>query len=191
MPLTWKKEELIRAKDAVAFLESAVGKAELWEGVLVTMPPAGLWHNRIGERFALLFREYCRQHQERGLLYGGDQDGFLIASDPDVLYSPDASLFVASTKGEKGPWIVGAPELVVEVLAPSNSAAEMAAKRQKYFAGGTSQFWLVAPEEETISLYFQDGRILIASTPDSFTGEGIAEGLAVDLRHIFSRNMLD
>ncbi len=39
-----------------------------------------------------------------------------------------------------------APEIVVEVLSPSNSLAEMPEKQGLYFAGGAREFWLCGEE---------------------------------------------
>ena len=40
-------------------------------------------------------------------------------------------------------WFPGSPLLVIEVLSPSNTKAEIADKRQTCFAGGCQEFWLV------------------------------------------------
>src|SRR5690606_1267299 len=39
-----------------------------------------------------------------------------------------------------------APEICVEVLSPSNTPAEMAAKKQLYFEAGAAEVWLCAEE---------------------------------------------
>jgi Uma2 family endonuclease len=80
-----------------------------------------------------------------------------------------------------------APEVVVEVLSPSNSPVEMAFKRRKYFAAGTEQFWIADPESKTLEIHFKDGRLLTAQEPDIVMGEGIVQGMEVRLEEIFRK----
>ena len=79
-----------------------------------------------------------------------------------------------------------APEIVVEVLSPSNSQAEMAFKRWKYFDAGTEQFWIADPETKALEIHFSRGRLLTAQEPDVVQGEGIAQGMDIRLEEIFS-----
>ncbi len=46
--------------------------------------------------------------------------------------------------------IHGAPDIVVEVLSPSNSAAEMYAKEQLCLETGASEFWVVDPKQSQV-----------------------------------------
>ena len=77
--------------------------------------------------------------------------------------------------------LVGAPELVIEVLSPSNTAPEIDDKEQLCFQNGAQEFWVVNP----------DWHLVKVSTPDGHTvtyraGQEIplplfgAEKLAVD-----------
>lgn len=46
----------------------------------------------------------------------------------------------------------GSPELVIEVLSPSNSAAEIRAKAALYLATGAQEFWVVDPKRRTVTV---------------------------------------
>ncbi len=59
----------------------------------------------------------------------------------------------------------GAPELVIEILSPSNTEAEMYEKEQLCLAYGGLEFWVVDPEKHTI-------RIAQANGPTLTYGEG-------------------
>jgi Uma2 family endonuclease len=50
----------------------------------------------------------------------------------------------------------GAPELVVEVLSPSNTMAEMRDKRKLCLSNGAIEFWLVDPAEREVEVYRAD-----------------------------------
>lgn len=54
-----------------------------------------------------------------------------------------------------------APGLVVEVLSPSNTAAEMRDKRKLCLENGSREFWIVDPEQREIEVSTPDGRSVI------------------------------
>ncbi len=56
--------------------------------------------------------------------------------------------------------ITGAPDLVVEVLSPSNSAAEMYDKEQTCLANGSKEFWVVDPERRRVKVTTDEGRTM-------------------------------
>lgn len=155
---------------------------ELINGELVPMAPAGRSHNRTALNIAFAFRVFCSGRP--GLDYCGDNDGFLIRRAPDTVLSPDACLFRA--RPDTGAtWYEFAPEVVVEVLSPSNSRAEMAFKRERFFEAGSEQFWLVDPEAQTLDIFHRDGRIVPHDARATVIGEGIAAGLALPLPEVF------
>ena len=55
-------------------------------------------------------------------------------------------------------YIRGAPELVIEVLSPSNTAAEIYDKVQICLANGAREFWVVDPERLQVKVTTPDGR---------------------------------
>jgi Uma2 family endonuclease len=52
---------------------------------------------------------------------------------------------------------IGAPDLVVEVLSPSNTAAEMDDKQKLCFANGCREFWMVNEDKKTVRVLLADG----------------------------------
>jgi len=155
---------------------------EVIEGELIQMTPAGWEHNDLALTIMFLFREFARKRP--GLRVGGDNDGFLLQRDPDVLLSPDASLY--SRRPTPGrPWIEFAPEIAVEIVSPSNTRKELAYKRAKYFAAGTQQFWIVDPATRSLEIVYPDGRRVRGEGTAIVLGEGIADGLKVDLAELF------
>ena len=47
----------------------------------------------------------------------------------------------------------GAPDLVVEVASPSTSKRDYGLKLFKYRTAGVKEYWIVNPEEETVTKY--------------------------------------
>lgn len=57
----------------------------------------------------------------------------------------------------------GAPDLVNEVLSPSNTAAEMDDKQKLCFSNGCREFWLVNEDKKTVC-------VLLADAPGGWFG---------------------
>ena len=78
--------------------------------------------------------------------------------------------------------IIGAPELVIEILSPGaeNSRRDRIAKRQLYGKYGVREYWLVDPEIRRIELYtlnndemelkaaFEEGDEITSDLPPGF-----------------------
>jgi len=48
---------------------------------------------------------------------------------------------------------VGAPDLVVEILSPGNNKKELKYKYEVYLESGVREYWVVHPEEQTLSVF--------------------------------------
>ena len=55
-------------------------------------------------------------------------------------------------------YLQGSPELVIEVLPPSNTKAEMREKAALYLSTGCVEFWVVDPKRRTVSITRRDGQ---------------------------------
>ncbi len=54
--------------------------------------------------------------------------------------------------------IRGAPDLVIEVLSPSNSASEIYDRENLCLENGAREFWVVDPDRRQVKVSTQDGR---------------------------------
>ncbi len=120
---------------------------ELDEGVLIRMSPANELHGRSEMDLAgLLFM--ALRGRNLGRLYPSDT-AFILARDPDIVRCPDISFVKAGRLplpiSKKGGYIVGPPDLAVEILSPSQSRPAVARKIRQYFDAGTSTVWDIDP----------------------------------------------
>ena len=60
----------------------------------------------------------------------------------------------------------GAPELVIEVLSPSNTAAELMDKEKLCLDNGCREFWVVDPERRRVRITTSDGHVRIYQEND-------------------------
>lgn len=70
--------------------------------------------------------------------------------EPDVMYISPDNLDIAQQAKQR---IVGAPDLVVEVLSPSTAKYDRQEKYQAYEAHGVREYWIVDPIHETIEVW--------------------------------------
>ena len=131
------------------------GRYELRHGELVLVPPPKPDHFLVQQMLRDLLD---RAAAGRGRAY--TEAGFRILPEGeyrvvDVAYS-SADRW---TKPTDGRYYAGAPDLVIEVLSPSNTATEIACKKTLCFDNGCREFWIVDMIHQQV----------IVSTPDGHT----------------------
>lgn len=131
----------IKTRATIEDLYKAEGKAELVNGEIVEMPPAGDDPGFASLKIAARLLTYAEQ-TGRGRAYG-DGTGFKVNLPHREAISPDAAYHIGQRTGMRFP--EGAPIFAVEVRSEYDygPAAEraMAAKRADYFACGTQVVW--------------------------------------------------
>jgi len=78
----------------------------------------------------------------------------------DTVVQPDIMVICDKTRiGDEG--CRGAPDLVIEILSPSNTALEMERKRVLYQRAGVREYWVVDTRDNRITVYcFKEGAML-------------------------------
>lgn len=117
------------------------GKAEIVDGRIVIMSPAGAWHNLVSTEIAFALREYARRVKKGRAIT--DNATFRVDLPYRESFSPDAAYHLGPM-AKLGPYI-GAPVFAVEVRSPGESGPRweqiLAEKRADYFACGTQVVW--------------------------------------------------
>lgn len=150
---------------------------ELVRGEIITMPPPGGLHgvtcSKIDRKLGT-FVDDCAC----GTVACNDT-GFITERGPDSVRGPDISYWSKSRlKDVPVGYIEVAPDLLVEVLSPSNTSAQIREKLDEYFARGVRLVWVVAPEDRTLTVYRvpEEGRLLHESA--TITGEDVLPGFS-------------
>jgi len=130
------------------------GKAELVNGEIVHMPPAGEDPNFAGGEIFTSLRDYTKR-TGRGRAYT-DGAGFHVNLPHREAFGPDAAYHVGPRMGMR--FAEGAPVFAVEVRSEYDygpaAEREMAAKRADYFACGTLVVWDVdLLSEDVVKVY--------------------------------------
>jgi Uma2 family endonuclease len=92
-----------------------------------------------------------------GFLYTAPCD--VVLSDEDVV-QPDL-IFVSNQRSfiEKDEGIVGAPDLVIEILSESTRKTDETIKRKLYEWAGVLEYWIADPVLETVKVYRLNGGV--------------------------------
>ena len=162
-------------------------RAELVEGVLVLMPPAGGDHGSVAIRVILAIAPWVH---ERGLGEVFDSStGFVLQRDPDVVRVPDVA-FVAAARlpAYRRGFLEVAPDLAVEVLSPSDTFRETARKLDDYFRAGVRLVWLIDPAARSAAACRPDSGTALAWVGEdgALDGGDVLPGLAVPLARLFA-----
>lgn len=91
-----------------------------------------------------------------GKLYTASVDVRFAGADPVV---PDIMALLPGGLGRRvRRGIEGPPDLLIEVLSPSNRAHDTVRKRALYARGGVREYWIVDPEAASIEIIGPDGQ---------------------------------
>ena len=127
---------------------------EIIDGELYEMPPPGLRHQRI---LALLIELILPEGRKLGGRWFPSSTGVFLPPDERLL-EPDLLVVLpggGASYSERG--IEGAPDLVVEVLSPSNPEHDRVDKRRWYAEAGVREYWIVSPEAAIIEVLALEG----------------------------------
>jgi len=105
----------------------------------------------------------------------------------DTVVQPDISVICDKTKlGPEG--CRGAPDLVVEILSPSNTAIEMERKRKLYQEAGVREYWVVDPENNGLTVYLpqKDEMVIKMYQNADAVSAAVLPGLRIALEQVFA-----
>jgi Uma2 family endonuclease len=136
----WTYEDLVRFPDGKRY--------EIIDGGLYELPPPSWVHQLVIMNLVGLLRPWATSIG--GALLTAPLDVFLGTGrpvQPDVLLLGPRWRDLMTSRG-----VEGAPELIVEVLSPSNPGHDRIAKRNLYARAGVREYWLVSPEAAVIEV---------------------------------------
>ena len=111
----------------------------------------------------------------------------LQLSDVDVV-QPDLVVVLERNRIITQTRIRGVPDLVIEILSPSNRRHDTELKKQLYEQFAVPEYWIVDPDECCVARYrLNEAGKFGESTnfKDTITFEGISDGATVDLTRVW------
>jgi Uma2 family endonuclease len=173
--------------DELLRLPTGMGERyELVSGELIIMSPAGSRHGRIVSHVNSLLEQAVRRGR-LGATFGAET-GFVLSSNPDTVRAPDVA-FVAAARLPAGDlpdgYFGGAPDLAVEVISPSEAAAEIQRKVTEYFTAGSRLVWVIYPDTRQVVVFRSARESVALAADDSLDGGELISGFACRVAELF------
>lgn len=162
---------------------------ELVEGEIIEMP---LPNGEHGEVLAMLTVKIGQHVLEGNLgrIATGDT-GFILERNPggrDTVRGMDLA-FIRKSKAPAplpNAFVEYAPDLAVEVISPSNDAADIRLKIRQLLDAGTALIWIVYPDLRIVDVHTRDGAATLEEG-DALGGGDVLPGFEVPVREIFPK----
>jgi Uma2 family endonuclease len=185
MAIPREAERLWTAEDLLALGEEA--RYELIEGRLVPMSPTGFLHGDVALALAAALRAFVHPRRLGRIVVG--EVGFVLRRNPDTVRAAD----IAFVRRERLPagdlprgFFEGAPDLVVEILSPSDRYTDILRKVSEWLEAGAAMVWVVDPEHHGVMVFRPDGTLRLLGESDSLEGEEVLPGFRYPVGELFS-----
>jgi Uma2 family endonuclease len=154
-------------------------KHELDERELIAAPPAPHRHRVIHGTVAHILGDFVERHALSDATIGS---GCVLG--PATVRGPDVS-FVRRSHIPEGQWVEGAPDLVAEVVSPSDTAAQIERKVQQYLRAGAHTVWVVYPDSGRVHVFEANGSVRILEGDAKLEAPELLPGFSVPVRTLF------
>jgi Uma2 family endonuclease len=124
---------------------------ELDEGELIEMTRPAFWHNQVLQNLLVALVLYFRK-SPIGLALLSEN---LYALSPSTRRAPDVAVILGDRRKElrTAKVIHIVPDIVAEVLSPSETTAKILRKLKQYFEAGVKEAWLIYPEADEVEIW--------------------------------------
>ena len=126
-------------------------RIELIDGKFYDMAVPTTIHQSIGFEICYLFKNYVSKKGEKCVPFIAPMD-VQLDCDNRTMVQPDVLVVCDRNKITRAR-IVGAPDLVVEVVSPANMVTDVMIKLFKYKNAGVREYWIVYPDEKRVTVF--------------------------------------
>jgi Uma2 family endonuclease len=151
MALLKDSERLITGEEL--FHSPDLGPCELVDGRIVPLPPTRPEHGEIELSLGSELKAWVRS-SGRGRVSGGEV-GLYIRRNPDTVRAADL-IFISHeryARWGRATYLDVAPELVVEIMSPTDRRSDVLEKVGDYLAAGVDRVWVVDPKLQCVLAY--------------------------------------
>ena len=126
------------------------GAYQLLNGEIIMAPAPGRTHQKLAGRIHYLVMAYCDK-TSKGEVYMAPFDVYLDDENvvqPDICFISQKNIGILTEEGA-----IGSPDIVIELLSPSNAYYDLMAKYQLYEKYGVKEYFIVNPEDNLVIAY--------------------------------------
>lgn len=159
---------------------------ELIDGVLLDMSPPGGEHGGCVDNLHFALGSHVRGRQ-LGKLFAAET-GFLLARDPDTLLAPDLAFIAEARVPRPLPksWMQTVPDLIVEVVSPSDRIGDVTDKVGKWLAAGVRLVWIIYPAWRSVQVHRPGCEVRLLSESAVLEGDDVVPGFRMQVRELFA-----
>lgn len=156
-------------------------KQELIAGELVCMAHSSQMHDIVKNAICWILREFLRARPELGL--SAFVEIAYAVSEIDSL-APDVSVVRTDRLLRSGERIIlRAPEIAIEIVSPTDTAANLQSKISAYLTNGSASVWVVYPDQKLVQIH-ASGSVSQRSGDQSIE-DGLLPGFTAALSQFF------
>lgn len=158
---------------------------ELIAGELTPVSPVVGTSGRLELRVGRIVGNHVEQHGPTETY--SSSTGFRSRRDPDTVLSPDVSFIRAGrvpTSEDEDHFIDVIPDLVIEVLSPSNRAGEVNANVLAYLDAGVALVWVMDPKRQPVVVWSSNRTARTLTADDILDGGDVPPGLSMRVGEI-------
>ena len=172
-------------EDYIALPEGT--RVELIDGRFYDMAAPTTIHQSLGAEICHLLKSYISMNGGKCVPFIAPTDVQLDCDNKTVV-QPDVLVVCDRSKITKAR-IVGAPDLIIEIVSPSNAITDILIKLIKYRRAGVREYWIIYPDEKIIMVYyFEKGTEMKSYTFEDTVPVGIWNGqCSIDFKEIYSQ----
>jgi len=172
-------------------------KIELIKGFISQMAAPTPFHQDISLELGRVFKNHLKATQKKCKIYHAPFDVRLIKNpqgktDKEIytVVQPDLCLICDRSKiDQKG--CLGAPDLIIEILSPSNSKTDLQDKFALYEENGVNEYWIVFPHEKVVQKFIlkdEKYQFMGYYTTSNSISPLVLPDLAINLEEVFEEN---
>lgn len=167
-------------------------RCEIMDGEAVLMAPPSRVHQKIVMEMSRQIANYLegKQCEVYPAPFGVrlfEQEGD-TPEDVDTFVEPDITVVCDKSKlDDRG--CKGAPDMIIEILSPSNARHDRFVKLSLYQRAGVREYWIVDPTEQSVQVFALENGVL---NPHAFYGPkdiakvNVLRGCFIELEKVFT-----
>ena len=160
-------------------------RCEIIDGVIYAMTPPLTIHQRILTRLLTKFYNFL-EGKKCEVFPAPFGVRLHLPGERDTIVEPDIVVVCDESKiDEKG--CNGSPDLLVEIISPSDPSRDTFEKYQKYLKAKVKEYWIVDPKNKYINFCVLDGDTYVSKiyTQNETIESSVIKGLKVNLSDVF------
>lgn len=157
---------------------------ELEQGEPVEIPLPGEMHGFVCWLAIKLLTEYVGE-RNKGYMFINDA-GLVVHRNPDTVRRPDVMYFSGDPIRPRRKLDERIPDLIVEVLSPSDTMRKTTISVGQYLKHGVKLVWALDPDERIIYVHQPPEFGKVLDETDTLTGNGVLPDFSCPVRDLFT-----